>query len=188
MLTRKHLIWSTSTPIDVLSTSNQYITTSIPSLREDPIPDPKSSSLEDCLQHLLDWQSPLLCDVEHHFPLVSIIHHLHCLFDTTSEIICATDSGATAQKGSFGWTLRRDDVDIVTCSGPVAGPSPGSFRSECYATLSVLLYLYLIMADYPAPVPHCQLTIHLDCQSLISKLKLHQSRHYFTPSEAIQSK
>ena len=76
-----------STPIDVLSTFNQYITTSIPSPHEQPIPDPISSSLEDCLQHLLDWQRPLLHDVEHHFPLVSIIHHLHCPFDTTSEII-----------------------------------------------------------------------------------------------------
>ena len=169
------------TLVDVLLHSITRITTTIPSPREQPTPDPPSSSLEERLQHLLDWQRPLLCNVEHPFPMVSILHHLRCPFSTTSEIICATDGGATLHKGSFGWTLRQDDIDIVTCSGPVTGPSPGSFWSECYATLLILLYLYLVMADYPAPVPHCQLTVHLDCQSLISKLRLHQSRHYFTP-------
>ena len=36
-------------------------------------------------------------------------------------------------------------------------------------------------------MPHCHLPVYLDCQSLLTKLHLHQSRTYYTPSEAIGS-
>ena len=63
------------------------------------------------------------------------------------------------------------DVHIVTCSSPVTGPSPGSFQSGCYATLSVLLDLYHSIADYPVLVPHCHFAIHIDCQKSHFKVK-----------------
>ena len=53
--------------------------------------------------------------------------------------------------------------------------------------LSLLLYLYLILCDHPAPLPYSQLTIHINYQSLISRRCLHQSGEYFTPRKAISS-
>ena len=110
---------------------------------------------------------------------------MSCPFGSTSEILSATDGGAKNTVASFAWTIRIDDVDIVSCHGPVSGPTPGSYRAECYGILSLLLYLHLATCDCPSPAPFSQMTVHLDCQSLLTKLHLHQDRQYFTPHEAI---
>ena len=58
---------------------------------------------------------------------------------------------------------------------------------EVMDLLSLLLYLHFLTCDSPAPMPHCHLPVYLDCQSLLTKLHLHQSRTYYTPSKAIGS-
>ena len=195
--TRHKLIFSTvqypgilpsnSTPVDILASTASTITTSIPRPRlHNPIP-PSPSNFEDRLQSLEAWQDSLLHNLEHHCPRVDVMSHLSCPFGSVTDILAATDGGAKQKVGSFAWTIRLDDCDIASCSGPVSGLSPGSFRSECYAVLSLLLYLHLLLCDQPQPLPYCQLTVHLDCQSLITKLRLHQNREFFTPREAISS-
>ena len=52
---------------------------------------------------------------------------MSCLFGSTSDIISATDGGAKNTVGSFAWTIHIDDVNIVSCHGPVSGPTPGSY-------------------------------------------------------------
>ena len=175
---------SHTVPVDILSSAST-ITTSIPSDRLPPTPVPNPIGLEARLNHLASWQEPLLSGIDHHCPLVDIISHLSCPFGSTSEIISATDGSAKDSIASFGWCIRLDDIDIITCSGPVSGPSPGSYRAECYGMLSLLLYLHLVTRDQPSPVPFSQMTIYLDCQSLLKRLILHQSRQYFTPREAV---
>ena len=52
--------------------------------------------------------------------------------------------------------------------------------------VNVMLYsLFCSIPIYSFAINH--LTVHLDCQSLINKLWLHQPREYFTPYEVISS-
>ena len=172
-------------PVDILATSSDFIHTSLPADRLPPPTIPEFGSIEDNLANLLPWQKPLLEHVEHLCPLVDVLHHLSCPPGSTSSLLAATDGGASRSVASFGWTIRIDDVDIVSCSGTVPGPSPTSYRAECHGVLSFLLYLSILLRSSPAPVPYCQLTVYIDCQSLLKRLCLHQDRQYFTPSEAI---
>ena len=193
--TRRQLIFDTvgapavlsdsSIPVDVLRSSSNEIITTIPHCLSLPPSRPLCSTLSDHLANLLDWQRPLLDHVDHLCPLANLLNLLRCSPSSTSNVLAATDGGAKNDIGSFGWTIRHDDVDLVTCCGTVPGPNPGSYRSECYGVLSLLLYLHFLTCESPAPLPYCQLSVHLDCQSLISKLALHQSRTYYTPSEAV---
>ena len=150
---------SHTVPVDILSSTESTITTSIPCDCLPPTPIPNPIGFEARLNHLSSWQKPLLSGVDHHCPLVDIISHLFCPFGSTSEIISATDGSAKDSIASFGWSIRLDDTDIVTCSGPVTGTSPGSYCAECYGMLSLLLYLHLLTCDQPSPVPFSQMTI-----------------------------
>ena len=120
-----------------------------------------------------------LCDEYHTACRINIKQNVHSPLTimgdgTTSCLLAATDGGASRSVASFGWTICMDDVDIVSCSGAVPGPSPSSYRAECHGVLLFLLYLYLLLRSSPAPVPYCQLTVYIDCQSLLKKLCLHQ--------------
>ena len=168
---------SHTTPVDILSSTESTITTSIPCGRPAPTPIPNPIGLEARLNNLSSWQKPLLSNVAHHCPTVDVISHLSCPFGSTSEIISATDGSAKDSVASFGWSICLDDTDIVTSSGPVSGPTPSSYRAECYGMLSLLLYLRLLTCDRPSPIPFSQLTVYLDCQSLLKRLLVHQSRH-----------
>ena len=108
-----------TTPVDILSSTESSITTSIPSDRLPPTPIPNPVGLEARLNHLASWQASLLSGLDHHCPLVDIISHLSCPFGSTSEIISATDGSAKDTIACFGWSIRLDDTNIVTCSGPV---------------------------------------------------------------------
>ena len=176
---------SHTVPVDILSSTDVSFVTSVPCTRAPILPPPNLSNLEQRLNNLSTWQVPLLSDLQHLCPLVDVISHISCPFGSTSEIISATDGSAKDPIASFGWTIRLDDIDIVTCSGPVSGSNPGSYRAECYGVLSLLLYLHLLTCDRPGPVPFSQMSIHLDCQSLLRRLHLHQSRQYYTPREAV---
>ena len=177
---------ATSVPVDIIS-HKDYITTSIPHNCLDPPPTVSPVGLQARLDSLLPWQQALLSNVEHHCPLVNIVQHMSCPFGSTSKILSATDDGAKNSVASYAWTIRLDDVDIVSCHGPVSGPTPCSYRAVCYVIPSLLLYLHLATCDQPAPALFSQMTVHLDCQSLLTKLHLHQDRQYFTPHEAISS-
>ena len=114
-------------PVDVLATSSKFITTSLPADRLPPPPVPEFGSLEHNLANLLPWQHPLLEHVEHLCPLVDVLHRLSCPPGSKSCLLAATDGGASCSVASFGWTLCMDNVDIVSCSGAVPGPSPSSY-------------------------------------------------------------
>ena len=139
-------------PVDILSSTDLSLVTSIPCARPPILPPPNLFSLEQRLNNLSSWQAPLLSDLHHLCPLVDNISHISCPFGSTSEIISATNGSAKDPIAFFGWTIRLDDTDIVTCSGPVSGPNPGSYSAEC-----LLLYLHLPTCDRPGPVPFSQM-------------------------------
>ena len=127
----------------------------------------------------VSWQDRLLCNVCHHLPYLTLRKRLYCSTHPIS-IICASDGGATNTNAAFGWVIRCGVTDLVSCYGPVDGYNPTSYRAECVGALSLMTFLsQLIPHRLTQAIP-----IYIDNTTLCSRIRQHQKRYYFSPSEA----
>ena len=143
-----------------------------------PIPAP--TTLNTVLATLQGFEKRLLNGIVYHLPMQDICNLLKST-DLT-HILAATDGGSKLTTASFGWTLRRLNTDLISCSGPVDGLSLTSFRAESYGFASFVLFLSIFHKLHPLPLS--TLVVYLDSESLIKRIQQHLSLSYTTPSHA----
>lgn len=173
-------------PADVTFSRNR-IHTHIPSFSTStPVPPPLEVSFSQSLRLLPAWKKSLLLGLHHLRPPHEVAALLSQSTSLPTSILAASDGGSIKPVSSFGWTIRCNVSDCVTCSGAVDCLDAGSFRAECYGLLSLLVYLELVLQVFAI---NCQphIPIHLDNTGLISKVQLYLDRLFFSPAEAIQS-
>lgn len=172
-------------PVDILSMS-RLIAVSTPHSVPCPTPPPPvPSTLLERLSNLPPWQHRLLSHVTHHVPPCEVLHLLSVNTISSASTIAASDGGADANNGSFGWSIRCDARDLVSCHGPADGSVPGSYRAECTGALSLLLYLYLL-GQHRSSSSHF-LRVYIDNRALLHRLHNLQDRYYYSPSEGLHS-
>ena len=75
---------------------------------------------------------------------------------------------------------------LVTCSGPVYRCSPASYHAECYGLLSLLRFLIQLHLYTGTPAPKNE--IHMDSESLISKISQMTTWNTYFPAVTLQPK
>lgn len=100
------------------------------------------------------------------------------LLETDAELTLmeASDGGAKAGKGSFGWILKSGTEIFWTCRGPALGTSPTSFRCEGYDLLSFSTFLVLYMEYFQVTRPHLK-GLQLFCDNKGLVIHPHQPTH-----------
>jgi len=97
----------------------------------------------------------------------------------SGAFIVASD-GAAPDRASYGWILATLDGNrIVTCSGPVTGTKPNSFRAESYGILSSLRFVIRFLQYFQQPTFKSYTHI-TDAQSVLDRLAevLKHEDHY----------
>ena len=84
---------------------------------------PAPNLFEDYLATLPKWESTLFYSLVFHEPVEAVAQGLQ-----SGAVLLASD-GAVKIIASFGWVLASTSGQrLVTCSGPVYGSNPASFR------------------------------------------------------------
>ena len=129
------------------------------------------------------WQHSLLHNVHFHDSIPTLLKTISSSL-TQHTLFAATDGGATVESATFGWTLRTESTDLVSCFGPVHGHHPTAFRAEAIGLLSFLTLLRLLLLTYHwLQLPHSYpLTIYIDNQALVRLLHRSVSQQHYSPS------
>ena len=102
-----------------------------------------------------------------------------------SSFLAACDGSANVTT-TFGWTLRQATTDLVTCYGPVDGHNANSYRAEATGLLSLLTFFDLLLSASCLQLPS-NFPIYIDNRALCNQVHNHQSRLYYSPTEATAS-
>jgi hypothetical protein len=87
-----------------------------------------------------------------------------------------SNSGATANTGSFGWVIPTPNQLIWECIGISTGWNANSFRSEGVGQLALVMFLELYaeyhnLNDIPISLTEPWIRIATDNQGLITRIK-----------------
>jgi hypothetical protein len=146
-------------------------------------PEPQPSSFMDRLESLETWERMLLRCVECKENLLSLKHHI----EKGDRIYIASDGGANAAAGSFGWVIATNDKILWTGKGPVFPIDPASFRSESYGMHAVVRLLYQYVTYFQISPPKKRHKHYCDNQSILTRVTNNMNRGFVKASGCLSS-
>ena len=133
-----------SYPVQAIIQGDIYV---VPSTELFTTPKPTTDTLptlDATILQLPTSLSQLLNDVD----LLIPEQELQEALSTSAPLYLASDGGAAAKKGSYGWVLQAGNPLIAKGKGTAQGQDPRSFRAKGYGMSSGLLYLLQIHLVY----------------------------------------
>jgi hypothetical protein len=134
-------------------------------------PNPNPGAFTDYLEALTPWESTLFHSLEMNVYPTDVVS----LFISNSFLSASDGSVKFSNHASFRWSLSLPNGRrLATCSGPVYGVKPTSYRAEGYGMLSLPLFL-LRLFQYCNTMQAVDGIIACDNLSLINKVLAYQS-------------
>jgi hypothetical protein len=129
-------------------------------------------AFDDYLAALQPWESSLFQCLEMKAYPTEVASLL-----TSNPFVSASDGSVKfATHGSFGWIISLPNGRrLATCSGPVYGAKPSSYRAEGYGMLSLLRFLVRLFEYCGVQVVSTDCSIVCDNSSLVNKVIAYQS-------------
>ena len=143
-----------------------------------------TSTFQQLLSSVPLWKQRLLCHLSCPMSPIDLSSLLTSSATTSSPSFLAACDGGSNRTSTFGWTLRQDTTDLATCYGPVDGHNANSYRAEATGLLSLLTFLDLTLSVSNLHLPN-PLSIYIDNIALVNQVHMHQSRLYYSPTEAL---
>jgi hypothetical protein len=147
---------------------------------------PTPTTLNQRIQQLAHWQTPLLQHLTHQ----QNKQHLHQLLskETPTNFEIASDGGAREDLGSFEWNIALAQTTLGKCKGPTFGLLPGSFRAESYGMLSALLFLDTYFKHYDTKLNATTiLKFYCDSSLLLKRVARAQNQSWLNPTTCLAS-
>jgi hypothetical protein len=149
----------------------------------DPIAPLAPLSFFDHLESLDPWERMLLRDTTCTANLLSLKDHL----ERGNRIYIASDGGANAVAGSFGWVIATHDTILWKGKGPVYGTDPASFRAEAYGTNAVVRFVLQYVTFFHVQARARRHDHYCDNQSILDRVTNNMTRGFVKASTCLAS-